>query len=131
MKRYCQSNIKNAPVPQIKRTQVSNDFVDGLLYIFDTNQIIYEKLRELSDKENELFQKLILKSGLFTKLKYNYQKTRDKLKDVIEEYEVLKGEIEADNDNPELKQKAKIVSKKLKNYGKISETEYNEILEEL
>lgn len=120
-----------APVPGFRRPKISNDLIDELLYIFDTNEIDYEKLRELSEYENNLFRDLIMKSGLYRRLKYKYDKTRQKLKDIIEDYEILKGEIEAGNDNPELLIKAKIVLKKLKNYGKINEDQYNEILEDL
>lgn len=120
-----------APIPTIKRTHISDEFVDALVYLFDTEKIDYEKLRELTHTENELFKSLIMKSGLYDKLKYNYNQTRENIKDVIEEYEIIKGHIEADNDNPELPLKAKKVLKKLKNYGKISETEYNDIMAEL
>lgn len=120
-----------APLPSIRRTKVSDDFVDAIIQIMDTNTIDYEKLRELSDHENNMFKTLVMKSGLFDVLKYDYSKTREKMKDVIEEYEIIKGEIEADNDNPELPIKAKKVLKKLKNYGKITDEEYNEIVEDL
>lgn len=127
----CKYKKSYAPVPEIRRTVVSDDFVNELLYIFDTGKIDYEKLRELSHEENELFKKLIMKSGLFSSLKYNYNQTREKLDDIIEEYEILKGEIDAENDNPELISKCKSVIKKLYNYGKISKIEYNDILKDL
>ena len=120
-----------APVPLVKRIKVSDDFVDEILYILDTNKIDYEKLKELTDHENNIFKTLIMKSGLFIPLKYNYNETRDKLSDIIEQYEILKGEIESDNDNPNLIKQVKSVLKKLKNYGKISETEYNDIVKDL
>jgi len=120
-----------APVPSIKRQNVSDDFVDAILYILDTEQIDYEKLRELSDDENNLFKLLIMKSGLFNVLKYNYNQTRESLNDIVEQYEILKGEIEADNDNPNLIKDVKIVLKKLRNHGKINESEYMDILKEL
>jgi hypothetical protein len=120
-----------APVPQIRRTKISDDFIDALIFIFDTNKIDYEKLRELTTVENDLFKILIMKSGLYDTLKYNYNQTREKINDIIEEYEILKGEIEAENDNPELLTKAKVISKKLKNYGKITENEYKDIVDNL
>ena len=127
----CKYKKSYAPIPEIRRTQVSNDFIDELIYIFDTDKIDYEKLRELSNEENDLFKKLAMKSGLFDKLKYNYNKTREKIDDILDEYEILKGEISADNDNPELVTKCKSVLKKLYNYGKISKIEYNDILNDL
>lgn len=120
-----------APVPILKRQSISDDFKEELFYIFDTGKIDYEKLRELSDEENNLFKVLIMKSGLFDVLKYNDNLTREKVDDILEEYDILKGEIEADNNNPELLKRCKIVIKKLYNYGKISKEEYNEIVSEL
>lgn len=120
-----------APVPELKRHAISDDFKDELFYIFDTGKIDYEKLRELSDEENNLFKKLIMKSGLFDVLKYNDNLTREKVDDILEEYDILKGEIEADNNNPELLKRCKIVIKKLYNYGKITKEEYTDIVSEL
>lgn len=120
-----------APVPQIKRTQISDELLDIILFLLETNTIDYEKLRELTNQENNLFKLLMMKSGLFDTLKYNYNNTREKISDVIEEYEIIKGEIEAENNNPELPKKAEKVLKKLKNYGKITEEEYKDIVEEL
>jgi len=120
-----------APVPVLKRHSISDDFKEELIYIFDTGKIDYEKLRELSEEENNLFKVLIMKSGLFDTLKYNENQTREKVDDILEEYEILKGEIEADNNNPELLKRCKIVIKKLYNYGKISKDEYYDIVSEL
>jgi hypothetical protein len=120
-----------APVPQIRRTHISEDFVDVIMYLLDTEKIDYERLKIMSDTENNLFKNLIMKSGLYDTLKYNYNETRANIKDIIEEYEILKGQIEADNDNPEIIAKSKKILKQLKNYGKISENDYNEIVEDL
>jgi len=120
-----------APVPQIRRTQITDDFVDVIRYLLDTEKIDYERLKMMSDNENNLFKNLIMKSGLYDTLKYNYSETRANIKDIIEQYEILKGQIEADNDNPEIIEKSKKVLKQLKNYGKISEKDYYEIVEEL
>lgn len=120
-----------APVPLLKRHAISDDFKEELIYMFDTGQIDYEKLRELSEEENNLFKMLIMKSGLFDKLKYNENQTREKVDDILEEYDILKGEIESDNNNPELLKRCKIVIKKLYNYGKISKDEYYDIVSEL
>jgi hypothetical protein len=118
-------------VPQIKRTKITDDFVDVIRYLLDTEKIDYERLKMMSDNENNLFKNLIMKSGLYDTLKYNYSETRANIKDIIEQYEILKGQIEADNDNPEIIEKSKKVLKQLKNYGKISEKDYYEIVEEL
>ncbi len=120
-----------APIPQIRRTKISDDFRDAMIMLIDTEKIDYEKLRELSDVENDLFKSLIMKSGLFDTLKYNYGQTRENIKDVIEEYEILKGHIEAENNHPDIPIKIKKVLKKLKNYDKITEQEYKDIVDDL
>jgi hypothetical protein len=117
-----------APIPKLKRTDVSRNFVDAIIYIFDTNQIDYEKVRELSQKENDMLELLIMKSGLYSALKYDKSKTRDDINNIIEEYHILKGEIEADNNNPELLEKIKKVVQKLYNYGKITDSDYREMI---
>ena len=101
-----------APIPKLKRTNVSKDFIDEIMYIFDTGKIDYEKLRELSSTENDLFKDLMMRSGLYNTLNYDYSKTRDNVNDIIEQYDILKGEIDANNDNPELVSKVKLVLKK-------------------
>jgi hypothetical protein len=121
----------NAPIPSIKKIKISDEFVDSLIYIFDTGKIDYEKLRELTNVENNLFKNLIMKSGLFNILKYNYNNTRENIDDIIDDYEVLKGELEAGNNNPDILDKCRIVIKKLFIYGKISENEYNDLTNDL
>jgi hypothetical protein len=126
----CKYKNSYAPVPKLKRTPVSQDFVDELLYVFDTNKIDYEKLRELSNKENELFKTLIMKAGVFDILHYDESKTREKIDDILEQYDILKGEIEADNNNPEIITKIKSILKKLCNYGKLSTSNYLELMKD-
>lgn len=116
---------------KIKRQKISDDMVNVLLYLIDTGTIDYEKLRELSESENNLFKDIMTKTGLFQTLKYKYALTREKIEDVIEQYEILKGHIEAQNDNPEILEQIKKVLKKLRNYDKIDEDEYNEIIQGL
>lgn len=116
---------------KIKKTEISDDLVEVILYILDTAKIDYEKVKELNSKENDLFKDLMMNSGLYDKLKYNYNNTRENISDIIEEYEILKGQIEAENNNPELIKRVKLVLKKLSNYGKISDEEYREIVDDL
>ena len=115
----------------VKRQPISDDFMTVILFLLETQTIDYEKLRELSEKENNLFKECMMKSGLFETLKYDYSLSREKIDDIIEEYEILKGQIEAGNDNPEILDDVKKVMLKLRKYEKIDEDEYNEIIESL
>lgn len=116
---------------KIKRQTISDDMMNILIYLLETGTIDYEALRELSESENNLFKDIMIKTGLFQTLKYKYASTREQIGDVIEQYEILKGEIEAGNDNPDIPKQIKKVLKKLRNYGKIDEEEYQEIVEGL
>lgn len=115
----------------VKRQPISDDFMTVILFLLETQTIDYEKLRELSEKENNLFKECMMKSGLFETLKYDYSLSREKIDDIIEEYEILKGQIEAGNDNPEISDDIKKVMSKLRKYEKISQEEYDEIINEL
>jgi hypothetical protein len=120
-----------APVPKIKKTKISDDFFEAMTYIFDTGKIDYEKLRELTETENNLFKNLIMLSGLYEILKYNYKETRENIDDILEDYEILKGHLQAGNDNPEVLDKCKVVLKKLFIYKKITQEQYNDLKNEL
>jgi len=120
-----------APVPKIKKTKISDDFFEAMIFLFDTGKIDYEKLRELSHIENELFKTLMMLSGLYEILKYNYKDTRENIDDILDDYEILKGHLEAGNNNPEVLEKCKIVLKKLFIYKKITEEQYNDLKNEL
>jgi hypothetical protein len=120
-----------APVPKIKKTKISDDFFESMIYLFDTGKIDYEKLRELTNEENDLFKNLMMLSGLYEILKYNYKDTRENIEDILDDYEILKGELEAGNNNPDILVKCKIVLKKLFIYNKITQEQYNELKNEL
>ena len=42
-----------APVPQLKRTVISDELRDAIIFLLDTGKIDYEKLRELEDEEKK------------------------------------------------------------------------------
>lgn len=53
-----------------------------------------------SEKEKQLLSNIIKKSGLSSK--YKIKHVNDELKDILDEMDVLKGEVEAGNDSPQV-----------------------------
>ena len=109
-----------APLPSLRRTIISDELKDMIHYLFDTGEIDYKSGQKLSIQEKNVFDILISKSGLKTQLKYSKDKLKDDADDIIEQFNILKGEIIAGNDNPEIKEEIKTVLNKLVQLNKIT-----------
>jgi rRNA-processing protein FCF1 len=120
-----------APVPSLRRTIISDELKDMIIYLFDTGEIDYQSGQKLSKSEKDIFDLLIIKAGLKTQLKYNKEKMKDTAEDIIEEFNILKGQIIAGNDNPEIKDKIKDVLSKLVNLNKINVETADDIINDL
>jgi hypothetical protein len=120
-----------APVPSLRRTIISDELKDMIIYLFDTGEIDYQSGQKLSKSEKDIFDLLIVKAGLKTQLKYNKEKMKDTAEDIIEEFNILKGQIIAGNDNPEIKDKIKDVLSKLVNLNKINVETADDIINDL
>jgi hypothetical protein len=118
-----------APIPTLRRTTISDDLKDMIYYLFDTGEIDYKQGQKLKQMEKDIFDVLIIKSGLKTQLKYTNLK--EPISAVIERFEILKGSIIAGNDNPELIAEIKVVLLKLVEHNKISQNDAEDIIEEL
>jgi hypothetical protein len=120
-----------APLSTLRRCNISDELKDLILYLFDTNEIDFPSARKLSMNEKEKLDILITRSGLKLQLHYTKNKLREDIKDVIEEFEILKGEILAGNDNPEIVEKVTETLNKLVDAGKVTKADAQEILSEL
>jgi hypothetical protein len=120
-----------APLATLRRSKISDEFKDLVLYLFDTNEIDYPSAQKLNIQEKEKLDILITRSGLKLQLKYNKNKLKEKIEDIVTEFNVLKGEILAGNDNPEIKNKIANVLDKLVYAAKISETDAKDIIRDL
>lgn len=120
-----------APVPQIKRTKITNEFKNSLLYLIDTGEIDYANLQSLDENEKLVFDNLIRRSGLGLALKYNSSKLIENIDDIIDKFNILKGEIIAGNDNPKIIIDIKEVLMKLVRCKKISQEQADDIMKDL
>ena len=120
-----------APVPTLKRTLISDELKDLIHYLFDTGEIDYQSGQKLKENEKLILDRLIMKSGLNLQLKYKSSKLDDDIDAIIEEFEILKGEIIAGNDNPKIKQDIKDILNKLVRLKKITKDIADDILQDL
>ena len=100
-------------------------------YLFDTGEIDYQSGQKLTSNEKDIFNKLIVKSGLNLQLKFDMLKMEEDESDVINEFNILKGEILAGNDNPKIKKDIKDVLQKLVRLNKISQLNAEQIIIDL
>lgn len=120
-----------APCPSLRRTTISNELKDMIHYLFDTGEIDYKSGQKLNIKEKNIFDILISKSGLKAQLKYSKDKLKNDVNYIIEQFNILKGEIIAGNDNPEIKEEIKTVLNKLVELGKITDAMATDIISDL
>jgi len=120
-----------APVPTLKRTQISDELKDIIYYLFDTGEMDYQSGQKLKESEKGVLDRLIIKSGLNLQLKYKSSKLDDDIEAIIEEFEILKGEIIAGNDNPKIVEDIKNVLIKLVRLKKITKETADSILQDL
>ena len=120
-----------APIPTIKRQDISDDLKDIIINIFDTGEINYQLGKTLNQSEKDLLTSLITKSGLKEQLKFNKINLLEDIKDIINDFNVLKGIIIAGNDNPDIITKIKVVLDKLVLYKRITKKDALEIINDL
>jgi hypothetical protein len=120
-----------APIPSLRRTVISDELKNLLYYLFDTGEIDYQSGQKLKENEKIILNNLIMKSGLNLQLKYKSNKLDDDIDAIIEEFEILKGEIIAGNDNPKIKQDIKDILNKLVRLKKITKDVADDILQDL
>ena len=123
------------PVKEFPKAVISSDFIHLLYEIINTkkfNTIGYDKL---DDPEKELFDRLIT----FAKISRNdidnmskHRKITDKQRDIdIKRFNILKGEIVAGNDNPNVIKEMKALLIKLYDEKVIGKADFNRIMQNL
>lgn len=127
----CIRSLKSgAYVHSIPTCEVSEDFVDILENFLQTEKLNERALKRLDKKEKQLISTLLNKSGLYGKYKIKVAKTEEEIAEE-ERFNLVKGEIIAGNDNPELIKELKRFIMKFVIEGRIPKREANELLFQL
>lgn len=90
----------------------------------------FEDLQGLTNEEKEYLHKVANKAGIMDKVSIPTP-SKDKLEQDIHQFEVMKGELLAGNDSPELIKKFKLILLRLSKNGTIPKREASELMEEL
>jgi hypothetical protein len=117
---------------ELKTQIISEELASIIIGIIDTlpdNEIDIRKVNRLSEKERNIFNKLILRSGLAKDLKYK-EKPRT-IQDMVERFEILQGSLMAGNDSPEVIKEAIDLIKLLNTAGKINTEDALELIKSI
>lgn len=94
---------------------ISKEMVDMLLSIMETGKIDSTLYNLLDDSEKDVIENLISDSGI-SKLNHT-RYDQKKINDLINRYNILKGELLISNDNPDLLKQLRIVVLELVELG--------------
>jgi len=117
----------NYIIPGHKNTRVSNEFVQIVMKLVKRQNITKEDLKSLMISERQLWDDLMFVSGLQKDNFTSHDKTVSHLK---EQEAILRGELEAGNNNPDLYPKYKEALHKLHTFGVVSQTQVKQSLKE-
>ena len=101
---------KGYMVHNMPSTKISNEFVDLILSIIKGEKVTEHEIKSLKLGERQLYDLLLEKAKIIKELPNTKSKTLQELRDRLE---ILQGEFEAGNTNPELVAELKAVPKKL------------------
>jgi hypothetical protein len=117
----------NYIIPGYKNTRVSDEFVDKIMKLVHKQNISKDDLKSLIISERQLWDDLMFGSGLH---KDNYTSHAKTIAHLKEQEQILSGELQARNNNPDLYPKYKDTLHKLHHFGLISQTEVKRNLRE-
>ena len=120
-----------APLPWLKRTTITNYFKELFFDIIDTGTINYDLLKKSNYNERDIFDKIMNKCFLYESLKYDKRKLNFSNEELVEQYNIIKGEIIAGNNNKILLIELKNIMSQLVKINKITQNDMDEIMEEL
>jgi len=123
-------HAKGYGVKGFPMSKVSNKLGSVLRTIIGGGVPKFEDLQGLSNEEKEYLHKVANKAGIMDKISIPTP-SKDKLEQDIHQFEVMKGELLAGNDSPELIKKFKLILLRLSKNGTIPKREASEIMEEL
>ena len=119
------ATIKNIPA-QI----VSENIKNLIIKLLEDQKLDYNIMQKLSPSDRELFHNIVYRAKLDNQLGLSgYQD--DKYQEQLRRFELLRGEILAGNNNPEIMKELKYLILNFMANGKMRKTEGNQILFEL
>jgi hypothetical protein len=118
-----------AEIKKLPKVNVTNKLRDILMLVVKGNNPTQEQYDSLSDSEAEIFDRLIdLSFGFDDPTSELDKKLNKKIDEDLERFELLRGEIMAGNNNPEILQELKLLVLRLIKYGVLSKVEGMDIL---
>lgn len=123
-------HVKGYGVKGFPMAKVSKNLGSVLRTIIGGGVPKFEDLQGLTNEEKEYLHKVANKAGIMDKISIPTP-SKDKLEQDIHQFEVMKGELLAGNDSPELIKKFKLILLRLSKNGTIPKREATELLEDL
>ncbi len=117
-------------IPSIKPISISDDFKDFILDILESGKMNERQLNKLPQHEILHFEKVVCGAGLTEVLKLKRGKTDQEKKD-LNRYYLLRGEIDAGNNNEKVIKELRGLIVKFMNDGRVHKTEGLNLLMEL
>jgi hypothetical protein len=108
--------------------RVSDEFVKLIFKLIRDKSVTKADVKSLSISERQLYDNVMFLSGLH---KENYTSSKKTIEHWKEQEKILRGEVEAGNNNPEIYSKYKQVLHKLQHFGVISSSNVKNSLKEL
>jgi hypothetical protein len=116
-------------IPDFKPMAVSENYKDFMVDLVNNNSINKALYKQLPLQEKKHFEKVSTGAGVFKQLGLSRVSADDDKKD-MERFELVRGEVEAGNDNPKLIKELKHFIIKFLSEGKITkQTAFNLLLE--
>jgi hypothetical protein len=121
---------KGSGISGIKAQKVSRKLSNVVRKIVGNGMPSFEELQSLDNDEKDYLYKIVKSSDLLEKLNIPTPSKDEDEKDT-HNFEIMKGQILAGNDNVELIKKFKVLLMKLMNRGKIPKSQAKDILLDL
>jgi hypothetical protein len=120
-----------APVPSLKRTTIGDALQKAILELLDSSKINYDLLKDCNHHDRQVFERLITRAGLHKQLDYDKNLCKMNENGLKLRFEILRGEILADNNNQEIVDELIYIINELMEIKVISASDGKDLLEEL
>ena len=118
-------------IPKLPKTSISEEMSALLMGLLDTQELNFQLAKQLKDNEKDLLAQLMKTSGLSKQLNFTKSKIEPSRSDLKLRYNVLIGEIEAENNSTVIVQELKAVIEKLMKLNVIEQSQGVDMIDEL